>query len=333
MFDERGYILGNVTTTCPLANGSKSFGVPGVKVLMEDGTYAITDAQGRYSFYGVRAQTHVLKLDAYSLPRGTQLLATSNRSMSDGGTQFVDLKFSELRRADFQCACSDRIKALIEQKAPAKTTDELGTFTNSTFNADVYVFCVQTATLHSEYDPLDTGQWDFYVLPRKAIQSRGYKSIGLAALDAAGSGPISYEALAGAIAAAWEGGAGPKLAVLTGGEPLLQVDSALVSALHESGFEVAVETNGTLPKPEGIDWLCVSPKAGTEIVQRRGDELKLVWPQADIDPDTLLAWDFRHFLLQPMDGPPEALAATIGYVMHHPAWKLSLQTHKLLGLP
>jgi uncharacterized repeat protein (TIGR01451 family) len=137
VFDERGYIVGNVTTTCPGTDGSKNFGVPGVKVFMEDGTYAITDAQGRYSFYGVRAQTHVLKLDAYSLPRGTQLLATSNRSMSDGGTQFVDLKFGELRRADFHCACSDRVKALVEQKTAAKTTNELSTLTNANFSADV----------------------------------------------------------------------------------------------------------------------------------------------------------------------------------------------------
>ncbi|MFL6857878.1 MAG: 7-carboxy-7-deazaguanine synthase [Allosphingosinicella sp.] len=123
-----------------------------------------------------------------------------------------------------------------------------------------------------------------------------------------------------------------RLVVVTGGEPMLQLDSALIDALHARGFRVAVETNGTLPAPPGLDWLCVSPKAGTEVVQRSGDELKLVWPQAGIDPEALLAWDFRHFLLQPMDGPEGAAAAAIDYVMRHPAWELSLQTHKLLGL-
>ncbi|MFL6861742.1 MAG: 7-carboxy-7-deazaguanine synthase [Allosphingosinicella sp.] len=123
-----------------------------------------------------------------------------------------------------------------------------------------------------------------------------------------------------------------RLVVVTGGEPMLQLDAALIDALHARGFRVAVETNGTLPAPPGVDWLCVSPKAGTEVVQRSGDELKLVWPQAGIDPEALLGWDFRHFLLQPMDGPEGAVAAAIDYVMRHPAWKLSLQTHKLLGL-
>lgn len=136
VFDERGYIVGNVTTTCSGTNGAQDFGVPGVKVYMEDGTYAITDANGRYSFYGVSAQTHVLKVDAYTLPRGTQLLSTSNRNMSDGASQFVDMKFGELRRADFHCACSDKVKALIEQKS-AKTRDELGTFTKSAFSPTV----------------------------------------------------------------------------------------------------------------------------------------------------------------------------------------------------
>ena len=91
------------------------------------------------------------------------------------------------------------------------------------------------------------------------------------------------------------------LVVVTGGEPLLQLDAALIDALHARGFEIAVETNGTLPAPAGLDWICVSPKAGTEIVQRAGDELKLVWPQAGIDPEALAGWDFRHFLIQPMD--------------------------------
>jgi len=116
---------------------------------------------------------------------------------------------------------------------------------------------------------------------------------------------------------------------------MLQLDEALIAALHAEGFEIAVETNGTLPAPPGIDWICVSPKAGTEIVQRSGDELKLVWPQQGIDPDALTRWDFRHFLIQPMDCADAGAArdAAIDYVLKHPRWRLSLQTHKLLGLP
>ena len=123
--------------------------------------------------------------------------------------------------------------------------------------------------------------------------------------------------------------------VATGGEPTLQLDSVLIEALHDQGFEIAMESNGTLPAPDGIDWICVSPKAGTEIVQRRGDELKLVWPQPGIDPEALTGWDFGHFLIQPMDCAESeaALAASIAYVTDHPRWRLSLQTHKLLGLP
>jgi 7-carboxy-7-deazaguanine synthase (Cx14CxxC type) len=125
------------------------------------------------------------------------------------------------------------------------------------------------------------------------------------------------------------------LVVITGGEPMLQLDAALIDALHARGFEIAVETNGTLPAPAGLDWICVSPKAGTEVVQRFGDELKLVWPQAGLDPADLLGWDFRHFLIQPMDCADAAGAkqAAIDYVLGHPEWRLSLQTHKLLGLP
>ena len=126
-----------------------------------------------------------------------------------------------------------------------------------------------------------------------------------------------------------------RLVVITGGEPMLQLDEALVAALHERGFEVAMETNGTLPAPPALDWLCVSPKAGTEVVQRSGNELKLVWPQAGLDPAALLDWDFEHFLIQPLDCADAAAArgAAIAYVMAHPRWRLSLQTHKLLGLP
>jgi len=146
-----------------------------------------------------------------------------------------------------------------------------------------------------------------------------------------------YEAtqLAARAAALWGEAEGARpLAVLTGGEPLLQVDAPLIDALHAADFEIAVETNGTQPAPEGLDWICVSPKAGTQIVQRTGDELKLVWPQPGIDPQDLAAWDFTHFLLQPMDCPTReaALSASIAYVMAHPQWRLTLQNHKTAGL-
>ncbi|MEA3040185.1 MAG: 7-carboxy-7-deazaguanine synthase [Sphingomonadales bacterium] len=152
--------------------------------------------------------------------------------------------------------------------------------------------------------------------------------------DGADGGRYETEALAARVEALW-GAGDSRLAVVTGGEPLLQLDAPLIAALHARGFAVAVESNGTVAAPAGLDWLCVSPKAGTEVVQRSGDELKLVWPQAGIDPEALLGWDFRHFLLQPMDGAEReaALAASIAYVMEHPAWTLSLQTHKLIGLP
>jgi 7-carboxy-7-deazaguanine synthase (Cx14CxxC type) len=136
-------------------------------------------------------------------------------------------------------------------------------------------------------------------------------------------------------AAALWGGSEGALVVITGGEPTLQLDEALIAALHRRGFEVAIETNGTLPAPRDLDWICVSPKAGTEVVQRSGNELKLVWPQEGIDPEALLAWDFDHFLIQPMDcaDAEGARKAAVDYVMRHPPWRLSLQTHKLLGLP
>lgn len=123
--------------------------------------------------------------------------------------------------------------------------------------------------------------------------------------------------------------------VCTGGEPLLQLDSALIDALHDAGFDIAVESNGTIAAPDGIDWLCVSPKAGSEIVQRSGDELKLVWPQTDIDPDDLVGWDFPNFLIQPMDCEDReaALQAAMAYVHAHPRWRLTLQNHKMLGIP
>ena len=153
-------------------------------------------------------------------------------------------------------------------------------------------------------------------------------------MDGENGGRYEAAALAGKVASLWGKGDLP-LVVITGGEPMLQLDAALIDALHARGFEIAVETNGTLPAPDGIDWICVSPKAGTEIVQRAGDELKLVWPQAGVDPADLLGWDFRHFLIQPMDCADAAAArqAAIDYVLRHPEWRLSLQTHKLLGLP
>ncbi|HEX8645177.1 MAG TPA: 7-carboxy-7-deazaguanine synthase [Allosphingosinicella sp.] len=153
--------------------------------------------------------------------------------------------------------------------------------------------------------------------------------------DGTDGGRYEADALAARAAALWGDAAeGRPLAVLTGGEPLLQVDRALVDALHRAGFEVAIETNGTLEAPDGLDWICVSPKAGTKIVQRSGDELKLVWPQEGLDPAALTGWDFSHFLIQPMDCAEReaALAASIAYVMEHPRWRLSLQAHKAAGL-
>ena len=143
------------------------------------------------------------------------------------------------------------------------------------------------------------------------------------------------EALASACRAAWRGnGEARPFVVLTGGEPMLQVDEALIAALHALSFEIAIETNGTVPVPRAIDWICVSPKAGAPLVQRSGDELKLVYPQKALQPDDVESLDFRYFSLQPMDGPAatENLANSIAYCREHPQWRLSLQTHKLLGL-
>lgn len=153
-------------------------------------------------------------------------------------------------------------------------------------------------------------------------------------MDGENGGRYDAATLADKVAALWQAGERP-LVVVTGGEPSLQLDASLIDTLHARGFEIAVETNGTLPAPAGLDWVCVSPKAGTEIVQRSGNELKLVWPQAGVDPAALRTWDFEHFLIQPMDGfdREAALAASIAFVMANPGWRLSLQTHKLLGLP
>jgi 7-carboxy-7-deazaguanine synthase (Cx14CxxC type) len=141
--------------------------------------------------------------------------------------------------------------------------------------------------------------------------------------------------LAAHVEALWGEGADERLVVITGGEPMLQLDETLIGALHARGFRVAVETNGTLPATEGIDWVCVSPKAGTDVVQQSGDELKLVWPQKGIDPAALESWSFDHFLVQPMDCErgEEALQAAIKLAMDRPKWRLTLQAHKVVGLP
>ncbi|MDF0489822.1 7-carboxy-7-deazaguanine synthase [Sphingomonas sp. H39-1-10] len=141
-------------------------------------------------------------------------------------------------------------------------------------------------------------------------------------------------ALAAAVARFWGDGRESRFVVLTGGEPMLQVDDALVDALHAADFRIAIETNGTLPVHPGIDWVCVSPKAGSVVVQRSGDELKLVWPQAGSDPEALERWDFANFLVQPMDDATavDNQAAAIALAMARPKWRLSLQTHKFLGL-
>jgi 7-carboxy-7-deazaguanine synthase len=141
--------------------------------------------------------------------------------------------------------------------------------------------------------------------------------------------------LAAAIRGAWQGnGSGRPYVVCTGGEPLLQLDQAAVDALHAAGFEVGVETNGTCAPPAGIDWTCVSPKADAETILTHGDELKLVYPQEGAPPERYAGWDFRHFFLQPMDGPDVAATtrAAVDYCLRHPQWRLSLQTHKMLGL-
>ena len=155
-------------------------------------------------------------------------------------------------------------------------------------------------------------------------------------LDGPGGGRFaSAEALADAIREAWRGGLEDRLVVLTGGEPLLQVDPALIGALHDRGFSIALETNGSLPCPPGIDWICVSPNGQVPVVQMAGQELKLVFPQPGVDPAAFEGWDFERFLLQPMDGPrlAEATRAAIDYCLSHPRWRLSVQTHKTLGIP
>jgi 7-carboxy-7-deazaguanine synthase (Cx14CxxC type) len=156
--------------------------------------------------------------------------------------------------------------------------------------------------------------------------------------DGPGGGKFeSAEVLAAAIERRWptDVSLGKRFVVCTGGEPLLQLDTDLIAALHACNFEIAVETNGTVAAPAGLDWLCVSPKAGTELVQRSGDELKLVYPQTGTEPGEFEALAFRHFFLQPMDGRERAANTqqALDYCLKHPRWRLSLQTHKILGIP
>ena len=154
--------------------------------------------------------------------------------------------------------------------------------------------------------------------------------------DGEGGGKFAdADSLAERALATWGAEDGSRLVVITGGEPMLQLDPALIDALHDRGFRIAVESNGTLPAVEGIDWLCISPKAGTDVVQRSGDELKLVWPQEGVDPAEFESWNFANFLIQPMDceAREQALDAAIRLVMDRPKWRLSLQSHKLIGLP
>lgn len=153
--------------------------------------------------------------------------------------------------------------------------------------------------------------------------------------DGLGGGKFAdADALGDAAAGFWGAGSEHRFVVLTGGEPMLQIDNALVDALHARGFRIAIESNGTLPVHPGIDWICISPKAGSAVVQRRGDELKLVWPQAGTDVDELERWDFDHFLIQPMDDAHAAanVQAAVDFALANPRWRLTLQAHKTLGL-
>jgi 7-carboxy-7-deazaguanine synthase len=156
--------------------------------------------------------------------------------------------------------------------------------------------------------------------------------------DGSGGGKfVSAQALAGSIAAFWprDHAQSRRFVVCTGGEPLLQLDQALIAALHDNAFEVAIETNGTQEVPAGVDWVCVSPKAGAPLVADAGDELKLVFPQQGAEPETFATLRFDHFFLQPMDGPEKQsnTRLAIDYCKAHPQWRLSIQTHKILGIP
>jgi 7-carboxy-7-deazaguanine synthase len=176
--------------------------------------------------------------------------------------------------------------------------------------------------------------WSGREADRAAAQCR-FCDTDFVGTDGTGGGSYgSAGALADAIAAEWGAASDHRFVVLTGGEPLLQIDGALLEALHARGFRIAVETNGTIAAPAGLDWICVSPKAGTELRIRSGDEIKLVFPQPDAPPEAFAGLAFARFSLQPMDGPALAdnTARAIDYCLRHPQWRLSLQTHKSLGI-
>jgi 7-carboxy-7-deazaguanine synthase len=176
--------------------------------------------------------------------------------------------------------------------------------------------------------------WSGREQDREAAQCR-FCDTDFVGTDGEGGGKFaSADELAEQVERLWGATEEQRLVVITGGEPMLQLDDALVEALHERGFRIAVETNGTLPATAGIDWICVSPKAGTDVVQRSGDELKLVWPQAGIEPAELEQWAFEHFLVQPMDclDREAAVEAAVRLAMERPKWRLTLQAHKVIGL-
>jgi len=153
-------------------------------------------------------------------------------------------------------------------------------------------------------------------------------------MDGTLGGKYEADKLADQVNHLWPAGQGQRYVVCTGGEPLLQMDERIIDALHKHGFEIAIETNGTIPVPQGIDWICVSPKANTEVVVQKGNELKLVVRQQGFDPVMFESWDFKEFYLQPMDGPylNEFTKWATQYCLEHPRWRLSIQTHKLLGI-
>ncbi|AGA64694.1 Queuosine Biosynthesis QueE Radical SAM [Liberibacter crescens BT-1] len=153
-------------------------------------------------------------------------------------------------------------------------------------------------------------------------------------IDGSKGGKYSAEGLADAILSEWKGGESERFCVLTGGEPLLQVDVPLIKALNQRNFEIAVETNGTVEAPDGLDWICVSPKGNYDLKIKKGQELKLVFPQKESPPERYLSLDFKRFLLQPMDGPDihKNTELAIDYCLSHPKWRLSVQTHKFLGI-
>ncbi len=157
-------------------------------------------------------------------------------------------------------------------------------------------------------------------------------------MDGENGGRYDAEALAAKVTQLWGEGSDHRYVVITGGEPMLQVDDAILEALHGDGFTIAIESNGTIATHPGIDWVCISPKAGSDVIQHNGDELKLVWPQPGSDTDAMESWNFQNYLIQPMDSGDESLnraniEAATAFVNAHPKWRLSLQNHKILGLP